>query len=69
MEQTRIKDIKRGDFFTLRDYGDDTTPAARVYVRGDYDRAARRYWIYKFDDVNSGRMMDGGRVVYVGFTF
>lgn len=69
MEQKQIKELKRGDFFTLKDYGEETTPSARVYVRGDYDRSERKFEIYKFDDVNAARFIRGDKPVFVGFTF
>lgn len=67
-EPKRLKDLKRGEFFTLKDYGDDPDPE-RVYVRGEYDRAERKYEVTKFNDFCDWRMMKGDRLVYTGFTF
>ena len=67
-EPKRLKDLKKGEFFTLKDYGDDPDPA-RVYIRGEYDRAERKYEVTKFDDFNDFRFMKGERLVYTGFTF
>ena len=67
-ETKRIKDLKRGEFFTLKDYGDDPD-TARVYIRGEYDRSERKYEVTKFDDFCDARLMKGERVVFTGFTF
>jgi hypothetical protein len=63
-----LRDVPRGGFFTLKPCA---FPAeARVYIREEYERSSRKYYIAKFDDYGGGgRLMDGGRVVYVGFTF
>lgn len=57
-----IREIKRGDFFRLNKTG-------TVYVRGEYDRSSKKYGCYKFDDVNDFRYLNGGTLVYTGFTF
>ena len=36
MKQVMIKELKKGDFFTLRDYG-EYPDESRVYVRGEYE--------------------------------
>ena len=57
-----VKELKRGDFFRLSENG-------RVYVRDEYDRAEKKYWIYPFDDVNAGRFLKGSRAVLIDFEF
>ncbi|MGN0043696.1 hypothetical protein [Alistipes indistinctus] len=59
-----IKDLKRGEYFRLTD--SDTAP---VWVRGEYNREAKKYSTHRFDDVNHERLMRGDRLVRVGFTF
>ena len=68
MEQKRIRDLKRGEFFTLRDYG-EYPDSARVYVRDEYERSEKNYWCYKADDWNATTLKSGNKLVYVGFTF
>lgn len=60
----QIRELKQGEFFKLKD-----TESAPVWVRDEYDKSSRKYWIYKFDDVNHGREIKGTTVVYTAFTF
>lgn len=61
-ETTTLKSVKKGDVFMLNTSG-------RVYVRGDYDRASRKYSYSAWDDFNHEAFANGDRKVYVGFTF
>ena len=62
-----VKQLKRGDFFTLKAI--DYPKKSQVYVRGDYDRTSKKYICYKFSDVCSARTMKGDKEVYTDFTF
>lgn len=62
-----LRDVPRGGFFTLKPCA--FPDSERVYVRDEYERSERKFYIHKFADVCASRFMDGGRVVYVGFTF
>lgn len=62
-----VKGLRKGDFFTKKAIA---FPADRqVWVRGDYDRATRRYVCYRFDDVNTTCALRGDTVVFTDFTF
>ena len=61
---TPLGDVKKGDFFKL-----SNKPNAKVYVKDDYDKSEKAYWIYDFYDVNNGRYMKKNKTVYTGFTF
>lgn len=61
---TTIKDIKKGDFFRLKD-----SESATVWVRDEYDKSSKKYWVYKFDDVNHGKEVKGTQKVFTEFTF
>lgn len=62
-----VKQLKRGDFFTLKDI--EFPKESQVYIRGDYDRASKKYICYKFSDVCSTREIKGNKEIYTGFTF
>lgn len=62
-----IKDIKKGEYFTLKDIAEPKE--SQVYVRGEYDKSSKSYSCYKFSDVNSERFFKGSKVVFTGFTF
>lgn len=73
MKPVLLKQVKRGEFFTLTDkvkYNEDGEVLSRyVYVRDAYDREIKKYEVYKFDDVCAYRFMKGTRIVYVDFCF
>ena len=68
MKTAKIKDLKKGDYFTLKNYGD--YPADnRVYIRGDYCRECKKYSCVKFDDMNAETLKGGAVIVYTDFIF
>ena len=64
---TTIKDLKKGEFFTLKPIAEPKE--SQVYIRGEYDRSERKYWAQKFSDIGDGKYLDGNRTVYTDFTF
>lgn len=62
--KTKIKNLKVGDFFRLKD--SETSP---VWVRGEYDRSLKKYSTYKFDDVNHERFVSPDIEVFTEFEF
>lgn len=68
MKQVLLKDLKKGDFFTLKDYG-EFPDDARVYVRGEYDRSEKKYSCSKFSDWNYETFKKGSVKVFTDFTF
>jgi hypothetical protein len=64
MNQTTIKQTPRREYFKLR-----ATDTARVWVRGDYDRATKRYECQAADDMNEFCYLKGTRAVFIGFTY
>ena len=66
-KRTEIRNVKRGDYFTLKDV--DEPAESQVLVRDEFDRKAARYVAHRFTDVNSERCFKSEQAVYVGFTF
>lgn len=62
-----IRSLKPGEFFTLRPIENPTE--SQVYIRGPYDRSARKYECGKFADVSVSRLFNGDKMVYIEFTF
>lgn len=60
----KLKDLKKGDFFKLKD--SETAP---VWVRGEYVRSEKRYSTHQFNDTNHERLVPGKVDVITGFTF
>lgn len=67
METKKIRDLKRGEYFTLKPI--EEPKDTQIFIRCDYDGTARKYWGQRFSDCNDGRYFSGDRIVYVGFTF
>lgn len=65
----RLKDLPKGTYF-CRCQGYGTQPTAKtVWVRGEYNRSARKYEIYKFEDVNHTALRRGDSYVTIDMTF
>ena len=67
MEKRKIKDLKRGDYFTLTPVKEPNI--SQVWVRGEYNRLAGKYSCWKFNDTNHEKLMKGSQTVYINFTF
>lgn len=67
MKQVKIKDLKNGDWFTIKPI--DEPKETQVYVRGDYDRSLKKYDCGKFWDISSNRYFPGEKLVYIDFYF
>lgn len=59
-----IRELKKGEFFRLRDT--DTSP---VWIRDVYVPGLSEYSTYKFDNVNHELARSGDTKVFTGFTF
>lgn len=65
----KLKDLKKGDYFTLRSFDGKTPKENQVYIKGDYDRSAKKYDCGKFDNICYSRYFDGNKEVFTDFTF
>lgn len=63
----KIKDLKKGDFFTRKAI--DNPTEHQVFIRGEYDRESKKYECSRFDDVNDTIFLKGTTVAHTGFTF
>lgn len=62
-----VKELSKGDFFTKKNvrYPNEN----QVWIRGEYDRSARRYWCTRFSDICDVQLMPGNKVVFCDFFF
>lgn len=68
MKAVLLKNLKHDRYFTL--YPIEAPKDSQVYVKGEYDRSAKKYMCTKFTDIlGSGRMIDGNTVVFIDFYF
>lgn len=67
MKLRELKTKAPDNWFTLKpiEYPKDT----QVYVKDFYDKSVKKYWCYKFSDVNSGRYISGDKEVFTDFIF
>ena len=63
----KVKELKKGDFFTKKP---NPSPSdSQVWVRGDYDRSAKKYECHRWDDVNTFCYLSGSREVFTDLIF
>ena len=67
LTMTTIKDLKKGEYFTLKPIAEPKP--SQVYVKGDYDRSEKKYDCIKFSDICSSRSLKPTTIVYTDFTF
>lgn len=67
MEKKTIKELKKGEFFTRKPI--DGPNETQVWIRGDYDRAAKKYECTRFDDFCRTMLFKPTAQVYTEFTF
>lgn len=51
MAAIKLKDLKPGEFFTLKPI--EEPKESQVYIRAEYDRTERKYWAQKDEDMIS----------------
>ena len=67
MTKTTLKDLKKGEWFTLKPIEEPTEK--QVFIKDDYNRTEKKYICGRFDDISYSRLLKGSTVVYIGFTF
>lgn len=60
MKKVELRKVKQGEFFKLSENG-------KVYVRGYFERSAKKYEVYMYDDINHESFIKGSRIVIVDF--
>lgn len=62
-----IKDIKKGDYFTLKEISEPKE--SQVYIKGEYDKSSKTYSCCKFNDMNEERFYKGNKIIFAEFIF
>lgn len=62
-----IKELHKGDFFTKKPI--ENPRDNQVFIRGDYDRSARRYACTRFSDFCDVQLLSGDKTVFCDFIF
>jgi hypothetical protein len=63
MNTMTAKQIKKGEFVKRK------PDAKKVYIRGDYDRASKRYSLQDWDDISREVWVKGSALLVVDFEF
>lgn len=67
LKAVQIKDLKQGDFFTLKPVIYPTEK--QVYERGAFERSGKKYSCTRYDDICAERFFKGDKIVYTEFIF
>lgn len=65
----KLKDLKKGDLFTLKSHGEHHVNDNQVYIKGQYDRTEKKYDCGRCDDISYSRYFDGNKTVYTDFIY
>lgn len=65
----KLKDLKKGEYFSRKSLGEQEAKPSQVYIRGEYDRSSKKYWCQKWDDISKGIELKGDTKVYQDFIF
>ena len=66
----KLKDLKKGEFFSLKPCGERQVSHKEVYTKGEYDRSLRKYECCRNDDVFSHyKYLKGDTEVYTDFVY
>lgn len=63
----KIKELKKGDFFTKKAI--ESPRETQVWIRGEYDRSAKKYECTRFDDASACCYLKGEKEVFTDFVF
>lgn len=65
----KLKELKRGEYFTRRSLHEQEAKPSQVYIKEDYDRSTKKYWCQRWDDISKGIELKGDIEVYTDFIF
>lgn len=65
----KLKELKRGEYFTRKPMNEQEAKTSQVYIKEDYDRSTKKYWCQKWDDISKGIELKGDTEVYTDFIF
>ena len=59
----KVKQLPKGEFLKRK------KEHSKVYSRGDYDRSYKKYRINDCDDISRDLLVDGDKLVWIGFDY
>lgn len=67
MIKTTIKDLKKGDFFTLKPI--EQPIENQVYIKQEYDKSDKKYTCVCFGDICKFKALKPNTIIYTDFIF
>lgn len=65
----KLKELKKGDFFSLKPHGERHVSDSQVYIKGEFDRSVKKYDCGRCDDISYSRYFSGDKEVYTDFVY
>lgn len=59
----RLDELPKGEFIKRK------AAAHRVYIKGEYDRGSKRYYVTDAEDINNYMLVAGSTKVFAGFSY
>lgn len=63
MQAIELRKVPKGEFIKRK------PDAKKVFIRGEYDRAYKKFRCDDWDDISRDIMLKGTTIVYIGFDF
>ena len=58
-----IIEVKKGDFVKRK------AEHNKVYIKGDYDRSLKRFWLHDWSDISHSVLVKSDKLVFTDFEF
>lgn len=63
MKALTIKEVSKGDFIKRK------ADSHKVYVKGEYDRSLKGFWIIDYFDISHSMLLKSNKIVFNDFEF
>lgn len=63
MKALMIKEVCKGDFIKRK------SDSHKVYIKGDYDRSLKGFWITDYFDISHSMLLKSNKIVFNDFEF
>ena len=63
----KLKDLKKGDWFTLKNFSEPKDN--QVWIKNEDNRSSKKYLCIRYSDISDSKEVSGDKEVYTNFTF
>lgn len=67
MTPVKLRDVKKGEFFTKKPY--ECPSDTQVWIKGDYDRSLKKYSCTRCSDFCDEQFISPDKDVYIDFIY